>query len=161
MQIIQLKSHLDVPFVNLQQLYEFEFSALTGYKVNSDGLFDQEYLRSTWSKSGVDIYVASVDGQLAGFAVVNLSSMLAKPDTRDIAEFFIMPDFRKQKIGTKFIQSIFAKYPGNWQVRQIPELDQVRSFWQKAILSMENVKDFHEEINPPGWQGFVQNFTCA
>lgn len=159
MQIIKLDSHLDIPFVHLQQLYEFELVPFTGYKINEHGLYDQEFLRSTWSQKGVDIYVLYIDDLPAGFAVVNLSSMLGHLDTRDIAEFFVMPEFRRRDIGKRFAQSIFAKYPGRWEVRQIAALVQAREFWLKTILNIGDISDFREDVNPPGWEGWVQSFV--
>ncbi len=160
MQIIKLESRFQAPFVHLQQLYEYELSAFTGYKVNEDGLYDAEYLASTWSAAGVDIYVLNIDAQAAGFAVVNLASMLGDEDIRDIAEFFVMPEFRKQGIGASFAQALFRRYSGAWQVRQIAALEQARAFWLKTILSMNDICDFKEEVNPIAWQGFVQSFRC-
>ena len=88
------------PFVHLQQLYEFEFSPITKYEINEAGLYQQESLCEHWSKHGVDIYVAFKNKTPIGFAVVNLSSMISDDtDTRDIAEFFIMPSERANQIG--------------------------------------------------------------
>ncbi len=155
----KVKSHNDEPFINLQQLYEFEFSSVTGYGLNERGLYDQSYLMSHWSKVGVDIYVLYYDRLPIGFVVVNLSSMIDDDQNkRDIAEFFVMPSFRKQGIGEWMAHSIFRKYKFSWEVRQFPNLEAARRFWLCVIdkftsghyseLSMDNEK----------WQGTVQVF---
>ncbi len=43
MRLDKVKSHNDEPFINLQQLYEFEFPPVTGYDLNKRGLYDQSY----------------------------------------------------------------------------------------------------------------------
>ena len=154
----KLHDYLDPSFRKLQQEYEAEFSAITGYKPNSQGVFDQEFLASTWSKNGYDIYLFEIGGTAIGFAVVNLSSMITHDkDTRDIAEFYIIPKFRNQKLGTKLAQEIFLMYPGKWEVRQLPSLLKARKFWLRAITTL-NPKKFEESINSDTWEGFLQKF---
>lgn len=134
MKIKKLHSYLDPSFRKLQQEYEAEFSAITGYKPNSQGVFDQEFLASTWSQSGYDIYLFEIGETAIGFAVVNLSSMITHDkDTRDVAEFYIEPKFRNQKLGTKLAQEIFLMYPGKWEVRQLPSLLKARSSGLKLL----------------------------
>jgi len=58
--IKKLHDYLDPSFRKLQQEYEAEFSAITGYKPDSQGVFDQEFLASTWSKNGYDIYLFEI-----------------------------------------------------------------------------------------------------
>jgi hypothetical protein len=75
--IKKLHDYLDPSFRKLQQEYEAEFSAITGYKPNSQGVFDQEFLASTWSKNGYDIYLFEIGETAIGFAVVKFLCILA------------------------------------------------------------------------------------
>ena len=72
----------------------------------------------------------------------------------------IVPELRNKALGTKFAKLIFYKYPGKWQVRQLPSLDKARRFWLKAIKESK-AKDFLEELDNPNWQGFLQSFTIG
>jgi len=158
MVIKKLHNYSDPSFRKLQQEYEAEFSAITGYKPNSQGVFDQEFLASTWSKNGYDIYLFEIGETAIGFAVVNLSSMITHDkDTRDIAEFYIAPKFRNQKLGTKLAQEIFLMYPGKWEVRQLPSLLKARKFWLQAIAGL-SPKQFEENAGTDSWKGFIQKF---
>ena len=159
MQIKKILTITDLDFFRLQQEYEYELAAITGYVQNANGFFDQEFLASTWSKYGYDIYLLEINELVAGFAVVNLSSMISDdPDIRDIAEFYIAPKFRNQKVGTRFALEIFFKYPGKWEVRQLPSLFNARNFWVRAIQSCKS-KDYQEITDSPSWNGFVQKFS--
>ena len=156
--IKKISSYSDPCFKKLQQAYEAEFSPITGYKPNSHGVFDQEFLANTWSKNGYEIYLFKIDETVFGFAVVNLSSMITHDkDTRDIAEFYIEPEFRNQKLGTKLAQELFHMYPGKWEVRQLPQLQKARNFWLKAITEMKP-KEFQESTSNESWTGFLQKF---
>jgi predicted acetyltransferase len=145
MKIKKLNSYRDSVFSDLQQQYELEFAPITGYKPGADGKFD--------------IYLLYLNECPSGFAVINLSSMINDDtDVRDIAEFFVISQQRNQGWGLEFAQRIFKKYPGKWQVRQLINLHKARRFWLKAIAVI-SPSDFQEEVNPPGWQGYLQSFT--
>lgn len=157
--ISKLNSNKDEPFVHLQQLYEYELAPFTDYKLTNNGLYDTEYIQGTWSSHGFDIYVISDANMPIGFAVVNLSSMISDDtQVRDIAEFFIMPSYRNNNLGQNFAHEIFKKYPGKWELRQIPQLLHARNFWLKTIKAL-NPKDFQELTQLENWSGFVQSFT--
>lgn len=161
MQIKKIQTIKDHDFVRLQQEYESEFAVITGYKPDENGIFDQEFLTSTWSKFGYDIYLLESNHQIAGFAVVNLSSMISDDNNvRDIAEFFIIPNLRNNNLGTLFAQKIFYQYPGNWEVRQLPSLIRARKFWIRAIQSCK-YENYQEQIDHPNWVGFVQKFKIV
>lgn len=157
--IIKITDYNNIPFKNLQQLYEFEFSLITGYLTNENGLYEQETLISHWSKK-YDIYLLYNDKRPIGFTVVNLESLISHTeDTRDIAEFFILPDMRKNGIGKWFIKEIFKMYPGKWEIRQLPGL-QVKDFWLKVIEDFTNNNYISLEMQNNAWTGSIQKFLC-
>lgn len=157
--IVKVADFDNIPFKNLQQLYEYEFSPITGYRTNENGLYDPAMLVSHWSKKH-DIYLLYDHSRPIGFAVVNLHSVISQADdTRDMAEFFVLADMRKHGIGKWFVKEIFAKYPGKWEVRQLPGL-KVKAFWLKVIseFTHNNYRDF--EMSDAQWTGSVQQFSC-
>ena len=148
------------PFVHLQQLYEYELSAVTKYQVNSLGLYEQENLSQHWSKQGVDIYVAYKNETPIGFVVVNLSSMISNEiDTRDMAEFFVMPLERANRIGSWLAFNVFAEYPGKWEARQLPEIHKEQSKAVDKYLEKFTGGDFKEVIRDDSiWHGSIKYF---
>jgi predicted acetyltransferase len=163
--LVKTNDHHHKHFANLQQLYEFEFSPITGSKTNEDGLYDQQEIMSHWSKSGHDIYilyrmVPEGPKKPIGFAVVNLSGMIdGDNNTRDIAEFFVLPEARKEKAGTWLAHEVFKKYPGKWEVRQLPGL-KAKGFWLSAIEEFTNGQFENVEMDNQQWQGSVQKFVA-
>ena len=111
-------------FDNLIQNYEAEFSEITGKKADSQGRYALD----------VDIsddqpgYLLFEEDTPIGFAVLGKQS-----GKNDVAEFYIVPDFRRQDFGKKFAFEIFDMYPGSWQVRQIEGAEKARCFWRAVI----------------------------
>lgn len=147
------------PFSNLQQLYEFEFSPITNSKINSNGLYDTNEIMSHWSHNGIDIYLLYQEKNPIGFSVVNLSSMVTDDiNTRDIAEFFIMPDSRKLGAGKWMAHEIFKVYSGKViEIRQLPGLP-AKEFWLKTIYEFVGDNFENEEISNIKWKGSLQRF---
>ncbi len=68
-----------------------------------------------------------------------------------IAEFLILPKYRRRGIGTSAARAIFAKYPGAWVIKEVPGNDDAVNFWRQAIPVA-----FSETIEPGGT---FQRFT--
>ena len=158
--LLKVENYKSVPFVNLQQLYEFEFSPITGYELNKLGLYEQEEIKKSWCKQGIDVYVLYYSNQPIGFTVVNLGGMIdGQPGVRDIAEFFVMPAFRNNHIGEWMAHQIFSLYEYRWEVRQLPGLVGVRKFWNK-VIDHYTQGDYEElELSDDRWEGSVQRFS--
>lgn len=151
------------PFKNLQQFYEFEFSLITKTNTDKQGQYDPCALESAWSKKGYDIYLLYTHKLPVGFAVVNLSSMSSNDTSvKDIAEFFVMPLYRKKHYGKWMAFEIFKKYPGKWEVRELAQATTARSFWVNTIDEFTKGKYKENKIFDSHWQEhvFIQQFTC-
>lgn len=149
------------PFVHLQQFYEFEAAPITEWTLTKSGLYDQDKIRKTWSKHGVDFYILYANTLPIGFAVISLSSLLNHDkDTRDLSEFFIMPSHRKQGAGKWFACKLFKRYKGKWETRQLKEAKPARRFWHKVIKDFAPETFTERKINKKDWQGYLQQFIA-
>ena len=139
--------------LNLAQAYEAEFSAITKKKPNNDGVFVLDAMPQA-PFLGYILYHAEIP---IGFSVINVKST-----PKDIAEFYVIPAMRHQKIGMKFAHSIFSKHPGAWQVRQIQGATNAVKFWQHTISIYTNNNYEEEIVDDPYW-GMVtkQNFSAG
>ncbi len=156
----KIDKHQSEPFLNLQQLYEFEFSPLTGYELEANGRYNPELPQSFWSKAGVEIYVLHHKQLPIGFTVVNLSGMIDNDtNKKDIAEFFVMPSFRRQGVGEWMASRIFKLYPGKWEVRQLADLEGGKKFWQRVINKFTAGEFKEVTIANKDWQGTMQSFV--
>lgn len=159
--VTHIKSDISHPvFKRLQLCYECEFAPITRTHMKVDGSYDQNCLLAEWAPNH-DIFLLFYKNIPAGFCVVNHQSMIEEGNlsTHDIAEFYVTPIFRKFGYGTWFAQYIFKLYPGRWEIRQLPELENTaRKFWIKAIKGLSPL-DFKEIADHSQWKGFVQQFN--
>lgn len=51
----------------------------------------------------------------------------------DIAEFFVMRKYRRHGVGAEAAVQLFARFPGDWTVRQQLSNPAATTFWRKAI----------------------------
>ena len=128
--------------LNLGQAYEAEFSKITGKIPNEMGVFQLDTMPKN-PYTGYLFYEKSVP---VGFCIIN-----TRVNPMDIAEFYIIPSKRNQKLGMTFAHSIFKKYPGTWQVRQIQGADHAVKFWRRVIGGYTSGNYNEEVVEDPDW----------
>lgn len=139
---------------NLIQCYEAEFSAITGKKPNSSGLFELD------THLGDDTlgFLLIIDDTPSGIAAIRCK----ESQSYEVCEFYIVPHFRKNGIGMEFAHKIWKTYPGNWEIKQIEGAEYATAFWRKTINSFNKTKYTEERYDDPYW-GIVtkQKFTVT
>jgi predicted acetyltransferase len=121
------KSERDV-VGRLLEFNSYEFSRIDGRSIGQDGLYGYRYLDVYWSEVGRVPYFIRADGELAGLALVRRVDAVMC-----VAEFLVLPKFRRTGVGTRAARQLFAAHQGPWQVRQVVENDHATSFWRRAI----------------------------
>lgn len=164
MYTLELIKNTDVetpPFFYLQQFYEFEFSSITNSEINDQGLFDYKALQSSWNNGKYEPYLFKMNKKLpVGFAIVNLNSQIdGDANTRDIAEFFIMPNHRKKGVGKMMATQIFNLYKTKWEVRQLFNAENSRVFWLNVIKQYTNNNFNEKSITNHSLPMYVQQFA--
>jgi predicted acetyltransferase len=118
----------DKPVVRqLLELYGHDFSEFTDADVDAHGYFGYRYLDQYWTEAERRPFLFRVDGRWAGFALVRIG------DPHDMAEFFVLRKYRRRGIGITAAQEVFARFEGNWQVRQMAANTGATIFWRRAI----------------------------
>jgi predicted acetyltransferase len=111
----------------LLELYAHDFSERTGADVGDDGRFGWNHLERYWGEPDRHPFLFRVGGRLAGFALVHSGP------PHDMAEFFVLRKYRRGGVGTDAARAVFARFPGEWQVRQQFENTGAIDFWRRAI----------------------------
>lgn len=132
---------------HLLELYAYDFSDFTAWDVDEHGLFGYRYLDHYWTEPDRHPFIIRVDRRIAGFAFVRSG----RP--HDMAEFFILRKYRGRGVGVQAARSLFASFPGDWQVRQLAANTPATAFWHVAIPV-----PFREDTDE---NGSVQRFGIA
>lgn len=143
------------------QLYEHDSSEFVGSDVDPDGLYrlmDLDALR----RPGSHVFLITVDGQLAGFAFVTRhQSYLSQGETWLMDEFFVMRKYRRRGVGECVARTLFARFPGRWEVAQVRTSLGAQAFWCHVIGRYTH-GDFQEvDLDTSRWRGPVQSFVSA
>ena len=131
----------------LLEFNAYDFSRLDGADLDRDGVFGYRLLDQYWTDPARHAFLIEVDGNLAGLVLVRHG------EPSRIAEFLVLPKFRRAGVGTAAARQAFALFPGNWEIHEIAGNDQAVEFWRSAIpVAFEERSDAH---------GTTQRFTLG
>ena len=119
---------------NLLEKYLYEFSQYDLCEVNALGLYGYGYLDNYWTEDNRWAYFIRVDGKLAGFAMVNDYPEIPerKPDFC-LAEFYVMPRYRRMGVGRDAAFKVFDLHRGQWQFQRHPHNTASVHFWNRVV----------------------------
>lgn len=118
---------------NLLQYILFETSPSGKNVANADGSFDYKYFNNYFTDEDREAYlVKTPDGELIGFVMIN-QYLQKVADGHAIAEFMILPRFRRKGVGKEVAKRCFAMHPGNWEVGPADGSESAYRFWKSAI----------------------------
>ncbi|WP_172563150.1 hypothetical protein [Vibrio furnissii] len=140
MNIVKVNNTNAHVYANLYQAYGAEFSRIIDDKPDENGLFEI-YPQLNGTVTG---YVLYIDGLPA--ALTAIDEKLTKEF--EICDFYVLPCFRKNKVGKHFIFSLFAQLGGSWEIKQVAGADHAISFWRDVVgdYTSENyIEDVYED----------------
>ncbi|MDN4525162.1 GNAT family N-acetyltransferase [Fictibacillus fluitans] len=154
MKLILEKAALEKKNVLTQmlELYRYDFSEFDGSDLNENGQYGYAYLDAYWQEEGRYPFFIKADNRFAGFVLVHKTR-----GTHMIAEFFVMKKYRKMGIGRQAAFLTFDRFPGKWDVAQIPKNKPAQSFWVRIIRDYTNGEftDQFSETEQVRYQTFV------
>lgn len=133
-------------YERLMQSYECEFSSITGKMPDPEGKFpldthlDDRHLG----------FLGYLDGIPAGFNVIRKK----EDGAFEVCEFFIVPVFRKRRLGFHLASEVFSRYRGRWEIKQIAGADHATAFWRKAVHRYTG-GHFREDLYTDDYWGVV------
>lgn len=150
---------------NLMQFYLYEITAFDGARPNRHGLFEYRYLDHYWTKDGIDAgrvpFLIHAGDDVAGFALKNRWSVVSRsPDASTVAEFFVLPPWRRQGVGQAAAIALFDRCPGRWEVRELRANRSAQRFW-RAVINAYTAGDFQDlDVANDEWDGPIQVFSA-
>ncbi len=159
-EVVRAGSRDDTTLRNLYQFYIYEFTRfMTHWHVNYAGRFTEDDLDEVWYKPKRNTFLVKVDGELAGFAIVDHGVRGEYSDAPEIVlmvEFFVMAAFQGQGIAEQVAIRLFDLYPGKWEVFELEKNVRAQRFWRR-IIGRYTDGQYREAASPDG-KGVVQFF---
>lgn len=134
---------------NLIELYIHDLSAMFAHvKLGPDGRFGYPELTSYLScASDRNAFLIRDDGCVAGFVLVRRGSPASDDaNVLDIAEFFVLRQFRKRGVGRAAAALLWNRMPGCWTIRASQSNPNAVQFWREVVAqytcqrAMESVR---------------------
>ncbi len=113
-------------YAQLSNIYEEEFSPLTGAKPDVDGTYPISTVLDEFRVG----YFACYKGIPIGFIVVDLSA-----EPFEVCEMFIQKEYRNRHFATQLVKEVFRLHSGQWQIKQLYEATKARAFWLGFLSS--------------------------
>ena len=118
----------------LLQYSLFEESMTDLNEMNDDALFDYPWFDAYFAETQREAYFirAQDSKKLLGFAMVREH----EDGRHSIAEFMVIPKYRRSGIGSQAAKACFARHAGLWEVKPAYGSESARQFWQKTIAQV-------------------------
>jgi len=143
------KDHMPV-IQNMARFYAYDLSKSCGFyelydwSFPENGLYEAIDLSKYWEEPNRYPFLIRVDNEIAGFALINKIARLPNTDW-NMGEFFIVGKFQGKGIGKRVAFELFDKFPGQWEVMQMPPNTPAIKFWKKVIADYSH-NQFDESI---------------
>ncbi|MBI5940224.1 MAG: GNAT family N-acetyltransferase [Caulobacterales bacterium] len=152
----------------LFQFYIYDFSELEpagsdALSFNGEGLFEPyPYLPEYWGAADRWPLLIRVDGQLAGFVLINTLSHMGGAAERNMAEFFVARKYRGGEVAAQALHQVLALHPGRWEVAVVARTARALTFWPRAIAAAPNVSDVQRlDRDDEHWKGPIWTFVAG
>lgn len=123
----------------LLQYSLFEESETDLNEMNDEALFEYKYFDLYFTDNDRYAYfIKEYDtNKILGFVMIN-KYMQKYKEGHSIAEYLVIPKYRRNKIGKQIAFEVFDKFPGNWEVEPSYNSEKAYSFWKKTISEYTN-----------------------
>lgn len=147
-ELTQLHENEKSVLFNLMQFYTYELSfyedETTHFNMENTGLFVlSKYLELYEKEETRHAYLLRVDDKIAGFVLERYN----EEGKYEIAEFFVLPKFRKKGAGTYMANKMFEIYHGKWEIKTLLKNKKAQDFWRNVVSKVSNKR-------------FKEGFTC-
>ena len=126
----------DIALVNdLARFYLYDIARQIGphdeWVASSDWMRDRKDFSGAWDE-GNHPFLIEVGGALAGFCLVDRYALVPDIDW-NMSQFFVMGPWVGHGVGRRAAVTAFNRFPGRWQVMQVPENTGAVLFWRRII----------------------------
>jgi predicted acetyltransferase len=125
------------------------------WHLTRDWLFDPGDWSFYWD-AGNHPFLIEADGQIAGFCLIDHRAVAETFDW-NMGQFYVLGTLARRGIGARAARLAFERFPGIWQVTQVPENLPAIAFW-RAVIGAHTGGRFDETVLPdPQEEGEPRN----
>ncbi|MBO9688921.1 MAG: GNAT family N-acetyltransferase [Mitsuaria chitosanitabida] len=123
----------DLPRIeNLMQFYNYDLSEWTPVPFAPEGRYQLRPKAPYWAQPDVHPFMIQVDGDLAGFAVVDAEC--EHPDSdHNMGYFFLARGYRGHGLAARAAGEVLSRFPGRWEVYHLMANTPALQFWPGVI----------------------------
>ncbi len=136
-QIVKAKLEDKDKLYRFLQLSLYDGSQYINNEINEDIIYEYKWFDAYFKDSDRDAYFIKDGDKYLGFVFVNENLKFLEKG-KCIAEFLILPRYRRNHIGKRVAFEIFDKYPGDWEVQPMENNRVAYSFWENTIKDYTN-----------------------
>ncbi len=142
----KVKSEEKEILYNLLQFALYDGSRYIENKLNNKGLFEYHWFNNYFTdKDRLAYFIKSENNEILGFLMIN-ENMKYYSNGHSIAEFLILPHYRRYHIGKRVAHDIFNMLKGNWEIEPIQNSEEAYLFWKNTIESYTNNYEYKNNI---------------
>jgi len=152
---------LDVDLLtNLTELYIHDLSGVFPHvQLGPDGRYGYPQLGSYLAGSPERFALfLRANGRTAGFVLVKRGSPASDdPQVLDIAEFFVLRQFRARGVGSAAAALLWNRTPGTWTVRAAVRNEEALRFWRRVVMAYTKgaARESDYESKGTPWKAFT------
>ena len=111
---------------------------------DGNGVYLYPDLDAYWQEAARYPYLLYSNSKIAGFALVRLDG-----EHWEMAEFYVLPEFRRRGLAMTCATEIFKRHPGEWRIGFNKHNQPSRALWQKLAehLSKGEILAGEEDTN--------------
>ncbi len=121
----------------LLQFSLYDGSQYIDNELNDDCLYDYKWFNNYFTDDNRDAFFIKDDNNYIGFVMVNENLKFNKSG-KCIAEFLVIPRYRRCHIGKRVAYDIFNMYDGLWEVQPMENNPIAYAFWKNIINEYTN-----------------------
>ena len=121
----------------LLQFSLYDGSQYIDNELNDDCLYDYKWFNNYFTDDNRDAFFIKDNDNYIGFVMVNENLKFNKSG-KCIAEFLVIPRYRRCHIGKRVAYDIFNMYDGLWEVQPMENNPFAYAFWKNIINEYTN-----------------------
>ncbi|MDD6315892.1 MAG: GNAT family N-acetyltransferase [Clostridia bacterium] len=119
---------------DMMQVYIAEFSRFEPVEPDEKGIYPYDAFDAYWRDPARIPFFITVDGQNAGLILVNRNHYVRLwRESRSIAEFFVLPAYRRMGVGCAAARLLTESMGGWWQLMMHPKNLPSHTFWRRTF----------------------------